>query len=56
MSHAAWDIRAVHGVHAIYDTPVAVSSGQNRIDVLELGTNGQLLHNTSRDQRFLIFA
>ena len=30
--------------YRIDDTPTAVSSDENRIDVIALGTNGHLLH------------
>ena len=48
LQHRSWDGRswtrwATIGT-GIDDTPTAVSWDENRIDVLALGTNGQLMH------------
>jgi hypothetical protein len=48
LQHRSWDGRTwtrwetIGG--GIADTPAAVSWGENRIDVLALGTNGHLQH------------
>jgi len=48
LQHRSWDGRTWTGWETIgtgiEDTPTAVSSDENRIDVIALGTNGHLLH------------